>query len=269
MDELPREARELLLLASDASTPPSAEVRARVRRGVAMAVTAGIGASIASPVIAQGVVKGGVLSTLTGKLIGAGVAVAVVGALAVNAPQFSRHRSKPSRETTLQTARSRPGLQAVASAPVVVKAAAGLQIVDKQVAAPLSAPVELPTAQRSAPEKRVQRQRFHPKPSRRGAESLPAPSLTDELSAEMSLLRVASQAIAQGDTSGAEHALEQHASQFRGSPLREEREGLTALVHCMRDPSRSQHEGERFVANAPKSVLARRVARACGLDEEP
>jgi len=269
MDELPREARELLRLASDAYDPPSAEARMRVRRGVAMAVTAGVGASIASQAIAQGSVKAGLFSTVAGKLVGAGMAVAVVGTLAVSAPHFSRLDSKSVRPSHAQPARPRPRAEPTTLAPVVVPAAKVPEISNRPVAAPLPPQVVMPTEKRSASEKRVQRQRFHPKRQRRFAASVPAPTLPEGLSAEMSLLKVASQAIAEGDTTGAERALAQHASQFRSSPLREEREGLTALVHCKQNPSRSRSEGERFLSHAPKSVLAQRVARACGIDEEP
>ena len=54
MDELPREARELLALVQDAHDPPDAGARSRVKHGVLLAAAAGGGAAaLASKAVAS------------------------------------------------------------------------------------------------------------------------------------------------------------------------------------------------------------------------
>lgn len=249
MDELPNEARELLQLASGMHDPPSVEARLRVRRGVAAAVAAGVGASIASQAIAQGTVKTGLFTSLAAKLSGAGVALAVVSALAVTAMPAAHVEGPTKAKTSARAHRSSPRDLTVNANPV---AEASPESPAQEQTVPVQAQV------RPAVKKRA----------RRAQQTVPAVAV-DPLHDETVLLIRAASAIDQGAMQEAERALAQHAARFHASALREERDGLRALMRCTQDPARAKREGALFVKRAPESVLAQRVMRACGLPGMP
>jgi len=303
MDELPIEARELLKLASDAHDPPGPEARARVRRGVAMAVGAGLGATIAGHAVAQGSVKAGVLSGLAGKLAAAGVAVAVASTVVLTLPPnklaepaqskvISSQHTRMKHAAALSTAAAPEALERMVRDP----SAAPMSAVAQATPEPLVAPAKIevvpektrPAAGSHARGNAVRARassdvlRAHT-PSVRSASSArsthkpaqpeqiaraPEAPARDSLRAEMALLSEASQALSRGDLAGAEQALAQHRQTFRTSLLDEERDGLFALLRCSEVAGASRELAERFVARAPQSVLAKRVARACKLGGE-
>lgn len=249
MDELPDEARELLRLASGMHDPPSAEARVRVRRGVAAAVAAGVGASIASQAIAQGTVKTGLFSSLAAKLGGVGVAVAVVSTLAVTATPPARVEAPTKVRTSAKAQQVLPSDLTV-PANEIADALPGSAEHEQTVAAE---PQVRPTVKLRA--RKVQ---------------APNPQVdADPLRDETALLSQAASAIERGAMGEAARALDQHAARFRTSALREERDGLRALMRCTQDPVRAQREGALFVKRAPESVLAQRVMHACRLSVKP
>lgn len=302
MDELPIEARELLKLASDAHDPPGPEARARVRRGVAMAVGAGLGATIAGHAVAQGGVKAGVLSGLAGKLAAAGVAVAVASTVVLTLPANQAVEPAKSKVTTSQRTRVKHAAELrPAQGPEALERIADGPSAAPETKVPAQAapePLPAPAAMAVAPETVASTPRLHPRakhavrarassevsrartPSVRSASSgqsvqkaAPEAQSTrasetparDSLRAEMALLSQASQALSRGDLAAAEQALAQHRQTFHASLLGEERDGLFALLRCSEDAGAGRALAERFVARAPKSVLAKRVARACKL----
>lgn len=256
MDELPKEARELLRLASDMHDPPSADARLRVRRGVAAALATGVGATIASQAIAQGSVKAGLFSGISAKLLGAGTAVVVVSALAVTAPKLTAPDTSFRRQAAAHADTHRAPAK-----PTVIS-------VEERAVPPSEPRFEAVAVPASEPPQSV-RKETHARPhARRHAPEIPIVEI-DQLRSETALLNRASQAISQGDLAEAERVLEQHAAQFRRSALGEERDGLRTLVRCMQNPTRAKAQGTRFVARAPESVLAQRVMRACRIEEKP
>ncbi len=264
MDELPNQARELLRLASDMHDPPH-EARARVRRGVAVAMATGVAATIASQAVAQGTVKAGLFSGMAAKLAGAGVAVAVVSALAVTAPQLAARKMPTTQQAPSH--QGRPNAQPIAVAPIdgANGDARALILAESARAAqqPATLEAQADTSAHVPKTSRTRAQRTAPA----SGSSLPAG--VDGLGRETILLKRASQAIAQGDPASAQRLLAQHASQFRDSVLREERDGLRAIVRCMQNPARAKREGAHFVAQSPESVLAQRVLRVCQLEGKP
>ena len=253
MDELPNEARELLRLASDMHDPPSADARLRVRRGVAAAVATGIGVTIASQAVAQGTVKVGLFSGLTAKIAGAGMAVVVVSALAVNAPKLASHDEAKARARTTSHRAKHATLPAPAVAPPERANETALAVPTPEPAANALAP-SAPSIARKDPARR------HDKA---------AVAEVDGLRAETALLNRASQALSGNQLGAAKRYLAQHESEYRRSALREEREGLQALVGCLQNPAHAKKQGLRFVAQAPQSVLAQRVMRACRIGDKP
>src|SRR5262249_22692547 len=86
------------------------------------------------------------------------------------------------------------------------------------------------------------------------------------LEAEVALLRVAQEALREGQPQRALQATAEHAGQFPHGALTEERRALRAIALCQAQPgAASQAQAQAFLKSSPSSPLVERVRAACGL----
>ncbi|PCC75366.1 hypothetical protein SAMN02745121_03908 [Nannocystis exedens] len=91
-----------------------------------------------------------------------------------------------------------------------------------------------------------------------------APPATD-LRGEQALLARGWQSLAQGDARAAARDAGEHARRWPAGVLAPERRALAAAAACVDDPSRGAELARAFLADHPRSPLARRVRDACDL----
>jgi len=261
---LPDNCQRLLELARDGHDPVDPNARLRVRQAVAaaLALSAGVGGSVAPAALPSAHAAGntqllaGAAHTTSGGSAGftlfgfklGSLAVATVAAAGIGLgvygarqPAMPVHLPNPSPVLS-------PALPAASPAPTVEPLA--------EPSVPVPASSTTPTAPELAGEAA---------PVERAAARRPGKLLHggDTLTAETSLLRVASEALARGDASAALEALSSHAKQFPQGSLREERDGLRAIAECSRDSTPSSTSAKRFARLYPDSMLGARVAKAC------
>ena len=266
MDELPREARELLALAQDAHDPPDQAARGRVKRGVLMAAAASGGAALASKAVASaassmatGAAKTGLLATASAKMFLAGSVIVVASAVTVVAPRITRVK----RENTHQQAERAHK----AKKPVSVKAEPAALPAPVRAPTPASAPevVQAPSEVPVVPE--VQTARIEARHVKRAAHELARAHAVPSLEAEMKLLQAASDAIAARELGRARSLLSEHRKTFPRGQLRAEREGLFALAACTQGNPAAQKQARLFLCAHPEAVLSARIRSACKLEE--
>ncbi|MET0284764.1 MAG: hypothetical protein ABW352_09850 [Polyangiales bacterium] len=97
----------------------------------------------------------------------------------------------------------------------------------------------------------------------------PAPTIapvgnSSTMNAEIALLAQAQQALRARDGKQALRLAQQHAANFPGGALYEERVGIEAIAHCVL--GEREHPAVRaFLARSPRSPLGARVRKECGL----
>ena len=276
MDELPREARELLALVQDAHDPPDAGARSRVKHGVLLAAAAGGGAAaLASKAVASaagsaatGAAKTGLFASATAKMFLAGSAIVVASAVTVAVPRMST----PAREDTHQQASTRKARPHASAKPQQLQAPAIApesepmqQALEQPAVEPAAQP---PVAQLGVPLIEAAGQsaseRAHVV---RAARARAHKSAGPSLEAEMRLLQGASDALASNDVAHARALLGEHRKTFPQGQLRAEREGLITLAACTQGGAAAQKQARVFLRKEPSAVLSARIRSACKLDE--
>lgn len=233
MDELPREAKNMLALAKSAQPRPEPGARERVRSRVDAAVAAAAltESGSADEALSKLGTSKGLLTNTKVMLASAALFVAAGGVLlATRAPVAPR------------TERAEVGEVEVLAVPQARKA-------EEEVGTSPSPSTSMST---STSTKHVS-----------ATPTLHEPSLADE----MALLSQASDALNQRDTSRARLLLSEHKKRFRHPQLREERDGLSLLTHCLERPDAVRSEARSFVQRNPAMMLAARIKQACGLPE--
>jgi hypothetical protein len=267
MDELPKNAQEILALAREAHQPPP-EARERVRAAVAVAIAAGgiatastaSSAAAASGGAGTSAVKAGLFAGATGKLLIAGGVVAAIGAGTVAVRQMQR---APAIETSASTqAHPHPRTIATPSTKTPVSPQA---TTDTPANALTPTAADLPATNAQVPRE-----------ARANAATTRGPKVlhrkepaTGDLGAEMTLLANAERALERGDVAAAHAALEQHRQKFEHGQLREERKGLEVLARCVSHEPKAAERARAYLKAAPEGVLAARIEAACGLKEAP
>jgi hypothetical protein len=270
MDELPREARELLALARDAHDPPEDGARDRVKRGVLVAAAAGGGAAaLASKAVASaassaatGAAKGGLFASASAKMFLAGSALVVASAVTVAVPrmvhkrQSTEHQAERARKPRTKPSHTEP------SAKVVAPEQASAPSVEAEASAEPAPQVPNTTAGllNGAFENAAQ------KLAQRPAARVRTRPVTPSLQAEMRLLSSASDAISAHELGRARTLLAQHRKTFPHGQLRAEREALLALAACSDGGASAQKQARAFLAKEPDAVLAARLRSACKLE---
>lgn len=96
----------------------------------------------------------------------------------------------------------------------------------------------------------------------------PAMPSADDLSAELELLKRAQEALTSGNAVAAISLLDQHAKQFPASRLAHERRATRIFALCALGDRAAdgRTQARAFLADFPKSPLARRVRSACQLE---
>lgn len=243
MDELPREAKSVLALAKSAQPSPKQGARERVRVRV--------DAAVAAAALTKSGNAGGSLGELgkskslltTTKVMLASTALFIVtgGAwLATRAPVATRSEQPQATE-------------------VAATAQGGTAAQARRTSAPASTPPS-PISSTSTLTATATATKHASSPSTQE----PSPSLA----AEMSLLSQAADALNNQDTSKARVLLSEHKKRFRHPQLREERDGLSLLTHCLERPDAAQGEARSFVHKNPAMMLAARIKQACGLHDQ-
>lgn len=247
MDELPRDAKELLALARSADEPPTA-ARGRVRQAVALTLTASVATSAghagASSSAKSAALKTPFLSTLSGKLALVSSALVMLGAGA-----FVLSRT---------TAPSRPSESAVAPASPSLPNAAAYE------ARPAVDQPSERSAEPAAPETTVEDSAPPARVARAHKPQALAPSASDDgLRAEMTLLHDASAALDRGEVAQARSLLHAHRAQHANGQLREERQGLEVLARCMANDASAESSARAYLRSTPEGVLSARITSAC------
>lgn len=104
-----------------------------------------------------------------------------------------------------------------------------------------------------------------PRPAPVTAPDEPAPAVSD-LRAEQLLLARGWQALADGRPAEARRDADEHARRFPAGVLEPERRALAAAAACADDRERGRALARVFLADHPRSPLARRLRDACSLD---
>lgn len=251
MDELPAHAKDVLRRAQGHDQCHDEDARRRVREGVARAVgVSAVGASIfdLSRVAAQPaarVAKSAPLASLLGKL----TVTALVVALAGSGIALHRRNTEPPAHggTRASAVVSTPRVNEAASrssaqSPFVSESVEGVAVGQDERASGAGV-----ASRRHA----MRRSRSSGKPT------------PETLDAEVVLLRRLEDAVSRRDTGEAERLLAQHRARFAQPALREERQGFTVLVGCMKHATDGPLAARAFVARYPSSVLTARVLREC------
>lgn len=92
-----------------------------------------------------------------------------------------------------------------------------------------------------------------------------APQPAIDLRGEQELLARGWQSLAGGDAGAAARDAGEHARRWPGGVLAPERRALEAAASCVDDPSRGAELARAFLADYPRSPLARRVRDVCRL----
>jgi len=238
MNELPRDAKELLALARTAEEPPAA-ARERVQRAVALTLAAGVAASTGHAAASSGhpsALKVPFLATLPGKLALVSGALIVLGAGMLAWPRASAPRQHAA-----------PVVQAPVPLPIAPAPSIPVQ--------PSTPTLE---AEPQAPVRRA-----------RKAQAVEVTATDDGLRAEMTMLHAASLALDHGDIARARSMLNSHRTQYANGQLREERQGLEVLARCLAHEANAASGARAYLRSTPRGVLASRVARACLAEGEP
>ena len=234
MDELPRDAQRILALARSAQPAPNARARQRVHEHVHAVLSAG--ALLHSEQASR---ARGKFGASTGLFNGTKIMLASVALMIGTGATIISMREPP----------------ALVSNPPPAAPPQALPTPAEDVGQQPIEPVGTARAGEAAPVQMA--------PARFANGGVAQPQLS--LAAELALLSQASDALINGDTSKAQHALAEHRRRFRNPQLREEREGLSVLVGCVERPHSAQSKAVAFVQKHPASVLATRIKRGCRL----
>jgi RNA polymerase sigma-70 factor (ECF subfamily) len=224
-----------------------------VRERVAALVAGGMAAGLASKTLAQKVVgsalalgigKAGLFSSVGAKLAVATAVVVTAGTLTVASvrPDTPAAPQQDSQQR-LRRQESKAGVSAVAHDRVARP--------EVRVATADRVATGVPTSQRNA---RARKQHASP----------PDP---ETLQAEMLVLKRASSALFRGEASTAHVILASYRSTFPRPKLQEEHDGLRVMADCLQHRVGAGQRARHFLLRAPGSVLASRVAHACGLGD--
>jgi hypothetical protein len=285
MTNLPDDLQSLLALARDAHDPVDPTARARVRHAItaSLALGATAGGSLAPGILPatmqQGLTEGAlsqsalshtvasntqavVSTTWSGKL-GASLFGSKLGALALTTVAaaglgLAVYATRPS---------AAPAPRApLASAGATVAGAASVPPgVSSHVEPPAAPPAsDAPLPSEAPTDEPAQRAKARPAraPTRTLAKPAAAPRV-DTLTAEIALLRGASEALARGDAPAALAVVQQHAQLYPQGRLREERDGLRAIAECSQPTRPSASSAQRFVRQYPESLMRARIAKVC------
>ncbi|MDB4987096.1 MAG: hypothetical protein JWN04_2274 [Myxococcaceae bacterium] len=249
MTELPNELRALLDLTRDAHDPPDPEARIRVRQAIAASLLLSGGAASTSVYPGAAASNTQLLSAASKSskvgwaLFGSKLSTIAVGTIAAASLSFAAY------SFTRQPAPTHPS-------------AAPLQQQSAQLAAPPVMPSE-PTAPEPVAPASAAPSPLPAVPSDGALKPRKTQHSAATLSAEMALLRTASEALAHGDENAALAQLREHGRRFPDGSLREERDGLRAIAECTRDDAPSAASAKRFLRQYPSSLLGARVSKAC------
>jgi hypothetical protein len=245
MSELSSEARALLREARSFDEPNAADaqrVRASVLTKVGIAVGAGAAVTAAAPSLAArsaAVLGATVLKVGAAIVVAAGLATASY--VALRSPAVEPTSAVVATERTPQSTLEMP-------APAIIPTA--LPEVEPRAAPPPPNPAK--TARSRSPVPPIDR-------------APRVPRTTPDLEGEARLLEQADADLRRGDANAALARLAEHAAQYPGGALREEREGVRVVALCR---AGRQEEGkvaaERFLARSPRSALVPRIRAACG-----
>ncbi|HEY6877977.1 MAG TPA: hypothetical protein VI299_08150 [Polyangiales bacterium] len=283
MHDFPEDAERLLARARDAQAEPTPEQRTRMRAGISVALTAGVASAATAHAAAQ---KGA--SALLGKLVLGVAGSALLVGTYVALPSARDDRAPPSARVERRAPASNAHVRHAAESPAVSEAPppplqeppAQLQPAGEaprsvlpsavsvhrmhpprpvgRVAAPVES--EAPAVSATPVEPTVSPTDVEPVAPPAAAAVAPpeakAPSLRDELA----LLARADAALSKGEPELALRALAEHRQRFPDSSLQAEREALSLLVRCQRDPGAAAQDVRRYLAN-PSAPLRTRLAR--------
>lgn len=250
MDELPRNAREIVRLARDQHDCQDDQARVRVRERLGHSVGPEHG-GLGAPRLAGSAGKGALLGGGAKLVLAAGLVALVVTGAAL-------------RGRDARGASAAPVVRQIASAP----SAPATPVSDREQRAAAS---ENEDRAAMAP-RRASRGRGEPRAS--SAPALESPSTArerraaDPLDAELALLRRVSRAVAAEDVLLASRLLAQHRKRFARPALEEERDGFEAVVQCLTKRRGASERARAFLDEHPRSVLAQRVAQACSRADE-
>jgi len=187
---------------------------------------------------------------------------AVVLALAAVAVLWSARRGPDLAEQTGAPATMSPahGAAAPATSDVSVGAAPAADDLELQPSEPPA-----PGVVASAPPAPAQ-VRARPRPVRdESPVAAPPEPTSDDLRGEQELLARGWQALAAGQAEAAVRDAGEHARRFPGGLLAPERRALEAAATCADAPERGAELARAFLADHPRSPLARRVRDSCDL----
>jgi hypothetical protein len=297
MSQLGRDSMELLD-AARAGDDPMPEDRARMRRrlaqlGVGVAVTTAasstasasvLGQGSAAATAAKGVLAGGLAASggaasatsafsmgLALKIVATVFVLGSVGAATVEGVSAYRAKSVTaveSRAVKFQGSVTTPQVAPVAAVNPALPAAVAAPVAP--VDAPLPSPVTAAPARGRAPAGEAWRDSA----SVQAAPAARAPALAaaeeDPLEAETRLLTAARKAQGAGDAARSLSLLEDHQARFPNGLLTEERAEQRVLTLCdLGRLAEASVEGQRFLAEHPRSPYADSVRASCARASSP
>ena len=259
MSELPDDLRALLNLAKDGHDPTDPRAQGRVRHAIAASLLLSSGTAASSSVFPEAaasktltVAQGAKATKAAWVLFGSKLTTLAAGTAAVVGLSLAAYHYAP-RSAPVQSAFSASS----SAQPAAIPSASARRddpVPSVEPLVPAAATDDL-SARGSAADDRRDAAKLHK--TRASAE---------DLSAEMALVRTASDALARGDESAALAALREHAHRFASGSLRVERDGLRAIAECSRETGPSNASAKRFLRMYPHSLLSARVTKACAVE---
>jgi hypothetical protein len=242
MDELPLKAKTFLGQVRTAHEPP-AGARERIRAQLAMAAIGGG----SQPSGHRNIGSGGI-----GKLAKVGLAtglITIVGTTGYLLRRETKESASESARPNEEIARAEPQLESARRSAVPEPAA-------------LPAAVD---AKSNTPEPVPPRARPFDASRRTAAVS----SADQTLLAELSLLNAAADALSAQDLTRAHGLLETHRTRYPTGQLHAERKALAIVRDCLAGGADARARARSYLQAMPRSVLATRIERACGLESRP
>jgi hypothetical protein len=244
MNPLSARTERLLELARE-NSPPPAEARERVERSLARRIALGAGVVSTGAAVTHSAAGAG-----AGAAVAKPLAVAALGAV-MAAAGWRAADWVVARDPATGAAASAPGSRRAAPAPKPGVAAAPPAETVATIAAPQPEPEVAVRAPRSPSPNREQRA-----PVELGA--------ADALREETEALKLAQQALRDGDTGRALTLLAEQDARYPGGLLQEERAAARVLGLCQRGlGDQARAAAQRFERRFPRSPLLARVRSSC------